>query len=260
MPDRLAEAASLDSDFDGWHGYVGERGIESNVQERKLFVRRLETLRTAYFTVDFRNETPYSQFDLARVLCCAVFAALIVQGLARMSEARQSDSVTIFHCDFGDDWDVNYDGWPDRWDRKTGADYPHYVSATIHDNDEAAGKKCLRIDLDGAAASVSTPPIAVLSRFSYVFEAQLKNDGLKHSVVVLSLDFCDSTGHVLQTAKTEPIATTNGWRTVRIGPIEPRDRAVDHAVVNLTVVRGQQGRPARARFGGGCMARAAAAD
>jgi hypothetical protein len=102
-----------------------------------------------------------------------MFAALIVQGLARIGEARQSDSVTIFHCDFGEEWDVNYDGWPDRWDRKTGADYPHYVSATIHDNDDAAGKKCLRIDLDGAAASVSTPPLAVLSRFSYVFEEQL---------------------------------------------------------------------------------------
>src|SRR6478672_11140183 len=113
-----------------------------------------------------------STIRFGRALCCALFAALIVTWLTCTSEARQSDSVTIFHCDFGDEWDVNYDGWPDRWDRKTGTDYPHYVNATIRDDDDATGKKCLKIDLDGAAAAVRSPPIPVLSRFSYVFEAQ----------------------------------------------------------------------------------------
>src|SRR4051794_7690852 len=106
-----------------------------------------------------------SRTRCARYLCAApsaFLAAVIVLALARASDARQSDSVTVFHCGFGDDWDVNYDGWPDRWDRKTGVEYPHYVNVAIRD-DEVEGKKCLKIDLDGAAAAVATPPIPVLS-------------------------------------------------------------------------------------------------
>src|SRR4051812_12569463 len=95
----------------------------------------------------------------------AFVAALIVPVLTRASDARQSDSVTVFQCAFGDDWDVNYDGWPDRWDRKTGVEYPHYVNVAIRDDDAVESKKCLKIDLDGAAAAVATPPIPVLSRF-----------------------------------------------------------------------------------------------
>lgn len=171
----------------------------------------------------------------------ALVAAVIVLAVSGASDARQSDSVTVFHCAFGDDWDVNYDGWPDRWERKTGVDYPHYVNVAIHDDDEVESKKCLRIDLDGAAAALSSPPIPVLSRFSYVFEGRVKNEGLKYSTVALSVDFCDSTGRILQSAKAEPVATTNGWQNVQIGPIEPRDRSTDHAIIRLNVVRGSKG-------------------
>ena len=89
------------------------------------------------------------------------------------------------------------------------------MNIAIQDDRPATGSKCLKIDLDGAAAAIVSPPIRVMSRFSYVFEAQLKNEGLEHSTVVITLDFCDSTGRVLQTAKTEPFATTNGWQTIR---------------------------------------------
>ena len=44
--------------------------------------------------------------------------------------------MNVFHCTFGEDWDVNYDGWPDRWVRKTGPDYPHYVNIGIQDDDD----------------------------------------------------------------------------------------------------------------------------
>ena len=171
----------------------------------------------------------------------AVAAAVIVLAAPCASDGRQSDSVTVFHCAFGDDWDVNYDGWPDRWERKTGIDYPHYVNIAIHDDDGVESKKCLNIDLDGAAAAVASPPIPVLSRFSYVFEGRLKNEGLKYSAVVLSVEFCDAAGRVLQMVKSEPISTTNGWQSVPIGPVEPRDRATDHAILRLTVVRGSKG-------------------
>src|SRR5205085_4348577 len=105
----------------------------------------------------------------------------------------------------------------------------------------AAGHKCLQINLDGAAAAVSSPPIRVMSRFSYVFEARLKNTELKHSSVVITLDFCDANGQVLQTTKTEPYATTNGWQNVELGPVEPNNPAIDHAIISVQVAHTNKG-------------------
>jgi hypothetical protein len=181
------------------------------------------------------------QFGIANALVRAVVVALIVLAGGRASEARHSDSVPVFHCTFGDDWDVNYDGWPDRWIRKSGPDYPHYVNIAIRDDEGAVGDKCLTIDLDGAAAAIVSPPIHVMSRFSYVFEAQLKTEELKESSVVITLDFCDAAGHVVQTARTETFTNTNGWQPVRLGPVEPRDPGVDHVVLSLQVNRGNRG-------------------
>jgi hypothetical protein len=166
---------------------------------------------------------------------------LILAVRAGGEEGRHPDAVPVFRCTFGEDWDMNYDGWPDRWVRKTGPNYPHYVNIAIQEDATAVEHKCLRLDLDGAAAAVVSPPIRVMSRFSYVFEAQLKNTGLKHSTVVVTLDFCDSTGRVLQTEKTEPYSVTKGWQAIQIGPVEPRNPAINRVVIGITVQRGNKG-------------------
>ncbi|MEX0610695.1 MAG: hypothetical protein WD229_01130 [Pirellulales bacterium] len=147
----------------------------------------------------------------------------------------------MFHCSFGEDWDVNYDSWPDRWIRKTGPGFPHYVNIAIQDDPTAANGKCLTMDLDGAAAAVSSPPIRVMPRFSYVVEGQLKNDGLNYSTVVITLDFCDSNGRVLQTKRSKPFSTTSGWMPVELDPVEPSDPAIDRAVLGLQVQRSTKG-------------------
>ncbi len=175
------------------------------------------------------------------VVLCALVAGLILSANVAVGEDRHPDAVPVFRCTFGEDWDVNYDGWPDRWVRKTGLGYPNYVNIAIQDDATAVGHKCLRVDLDGAAAEVISPPIRVTSWFSYAFEAQLKNEGLKFSTVVITLSFCDSAGRVLQTEKTEPLTTTKGWLPIQLGPVEPRDPAIDHVVLGLQVVRGNKG-------------------
>src|SRR3954447_22362428 len=172
---------------------------------------------------------------------CALALGLIVSVSVVAEEARHPDAVPVFQCTFGDDWDVNYDGWPDRWVRKTGSGLPHYVNIAIQEDATAVGHKCLQIDLDGASAEVESPPIRVMPRFSYVFEAQLKNAGLKFSTVVITLNFCDSNGRVLQTEKTEPLSVTNGWQAIRLGPVEPRDPAINRVVFGLAVQRSSKG-------------------
>lgn len=191
---------------------------------------------------EIRNLKPlWGQWRAKLVSATAVVAALILSVSAGAEEGRHSDAVPIFRCAFGEDWDLNYDGWPDRWVRKTGTAYPHYVNIAIHDDATAVGKKSLRIDLDGAAAAIVSPPIRVMSRFSYVFEAQLKNTGLKHSTVVITLNFCDANGRVLQTTKSEAYATTKGWQPIMLGRVELRNAAINHVVIGLTVQRGLKG-------------------
>ncbi len=190
-----------------------------------------------------RPNNPQSTIRHSQLHCgfCALIASLILTLPAAAGEARHPDAVTIFQCQFGDDWDVNYDRWPDRWVRKTGPSFPHYVAVAIADDVTALGAKALKIDLDGAAAAVSSPPIRVMPRFSYVFEARLKNERLKHSTVVITLDFRDSSGRVLQTERSEPFSTTKGWELVRLGPIEPSDPAIDRVVFGLQVLRSNKG-------------------
>jgi hypothetical protein len=171
----------------------------------------------------------------------AVVASLILPAAAARGDERAADTVSVFHCTFDQAWDVNFDSWPDRWVRQTGVRYPHYVNIGIQDDDTAAAKKCLRLDLDGAAAAVSSPPIRVMSRYSYVFEAQLKNEGLKHSMVVVTLEFSDTSGRVLQTCRSKAFSTTKGWEKVRFEHVELTDKAIDRVVVRLEVVRSNKG-------------------
>jgi hypothetical protein len=171
----------------------------------------------------------------------ALVAALILAAHAEAGDVHHTDAVPVFRCQFAEDSDVNYDGWPDRWVRKSGTGYPQYVNMAIQDDETAAGHKCLQIDLDGAAAALQSPPIRVMYGFSYMFEAQLKNSGLKHSTVVVTLDFCDSAGKVLQTEKTERFSTTAGWQAIRLGPVEPRERGIDRVVIGLQVSKTSKG-------------------
>ncbi len=80
-----------------------------------------------------------------------------------------------------------------------------------------------------------------MSRFSYVFEAQVKNVGLKYSTVTIALDFCDSNGRVLQTENTEPLSTTNGWQSIQLGPVELRNPAIDHVTIGWQALQSHKG-------------------
>jgi len=195
------------------------------------------TSRNPHCRVPSRCRTPKS----AEVTLCAAVASLIVATALRAGEVQYNDAVNVFHCAFGDEGDVNFDRWPDRWVRKTGPSFPQYVNIEIRDDAAAPSNKCLAIDLDGASAAVTSPPIRVLSRFSYVFEAQLKKERLAHSTVAITLNFCDSTGRVLQSASSEPPSNAKGWEAVRLGPIAPSDPAIDRVIIEFQAQRGAKG-------------------
>ena len=147
---------------------------------------------------------------------------------------------TVFHCTFDGAWDENYDGWPDGWTRRTGPGYPQYVRIQISDERSPSGNRCLRIDLDGAGAVVSSPPIPVGSLHGYVLQGELKTENLDHDRAFLSLTFLDRNRHRLAAYRTAKIRQTDAWTPLGIGPIEPRDKDVVYAVIGLHLEPGDQ--------------------
>src|SRR5688500_600961 len=54
--------------------------------------------------------------------CCALFRALavwlIVASRAVAGDAGSTDAFRVFDCKFDQQWDEDFDGWPDRWVRR----------------------------------------------------------------------------------------------------------------------------------------------
>ena len=156
------------------------------------------------------------------------------------NQARHPDAVEIFHCDFDRPCDLNYDDWPDKWQRRFGDGLPHYVDATIENDETARGGQCLAVHVNGGGAHVESPCASVSGSFSYKFEARLRVAGVKHAKAQLRVEFCDEEKNVLQTAAGEWHAATGGWVDVQIGPVNPTDDRIQLARVVLHVRAGEQ--------------------
>ncbi len=187
----------------------------------------------------------------AAVCHATTLLKLVAFGLAAVSPAlagateveRPADAIEVFHCAFDQPWDVNFDEWPDRWVRRSDGNYPHYVEIRVRDAKDvtASSGRYLEFDLDGASAAVSSPPIRVMSRFSYLLATRLYVSGLKYSSVTVIIDFYNAAGKLLQTEKRALKPTTDGWHTINIESIDPHDESIDRAVISLDIERGARG-------------------
>ncbi|MDZ7618343.1 MAG: hypothetical protein U1E05_15160, partial [Patescibacteria group bacterium] len=155
-------------------------------------------------------------------------------------DVRFPDGIEVFHCDFDASWDTNYDGWPDQWTRRRGPGYPHYLQIQIREEPSPSGSHCLRMDMDGGAATAYSPPIQVCSLYSYVVEAYLRTDGLEYSTAFVSITFLNEERQRLETATSERFQKTDGWQKIRIGPIAPADEGTRFAIVALHVEPGRR--------------------
>lgn len=180
-----------------------------------------------------------SKFTAVFTTC---YSLLILASLATAaSEERHIDAVEVFSCDFSDkDWDVNYDRWPDGWQRLRGPQWPFYVDVGLEKNSRAVAGRCLTVDLNGGSASVSSPAISVSDKFSYVVEARLNAQQLKHSRTQVRVDFCDESEdrNILESYSSKWFKNTNGWTKIHIGPVNLTNPDVRLARVTLLVERG----------------------
>jgi hypothetical protein len=169
----------------------------------------------------------------------AFWSLLIVAVLPTAStRSHHPDAVEIFTCDFGRQWDVNYDGWPDKWQRHFGPKLPHYVGARIEDDLTAVSGRCLTVKVDGGGAHLESPLVGVSDKFSYKVEASLRLKGLDHSRVRIRVEFCDDEKTLLQT-ETSPWRTgASDWSLVQIGPVNPSNDAIRLARIVLEIEQG----------------------
>jgi hypothetical protein len=177
--------------------------------------------------------------DFSYIRCIAVSAInlLIVSALAaanRDDAAPGAHSVEIYHCDFSEKSDANFDSWPDGWTRLRGPGYPQYVKAGIVTEPES-NERTFQVKLDGGAASVSTPPVPIVPRSSYVLEADVCTAGLKHDSAWLTLAFLDEQRQVLEEIESPHLTGTTQWTTLKIGPIAPSSDKTRNAVIILHV-------------------------
>src|SRR5262249_15692501 len=125
LPQRLTQAASLNSDFNDHKKRIQDAGWRDGEWQITFYYPPPPTslLLTLDSAVDLwmkfanpQSAIPYSQlFWALSTVLSALIAALILSSNAFAEEAPPTDAVSVFRCTFGEDWDMNYDGWPDRW-------------------------------------------------------------------------------------------------------------------------------------------------
>jgi hypothetical protein len=171
----------------------------------------------------------------------ALSSLLILAALtAPDSQSRHPDAVEVIHCDFSRKWDVNYDDWPDKWQRVFGPSLPQYVTVGIEPDKTATSGSCLTVNANGGGAHLQSPCAAVSQNYSYKVETRLRLMGLRYARAQVRLEFCDEDKNVLQTAAGEWFTKTNGWATSNIGPINPAHDKISLARVVLIVEPGSR--------------------
>ena len=183
----------------------------------------------------------------------SLFALMIVAGISDSANGpRHPDAVEVFHCDFDKGWDENHDGFPDGWSRKHGAGFPHYLDIKLEPETTAAGspkddvpngesdttsdeQRYLAIRLNGGAASIYSPPIEIGSEFSYVLEAQLRTENLKHDRAFVTVTFYNAEREPLETNYSKRYKTVGEWTKLHVGPVAPPSKEAVFVVLGLHV-------------------------
>ncbi len=170
-------------------------------------------------------------------LVLAIFGALNGHAATR----RNLDEVPIFECTFGEEYDLNYDLWPDGWERHTDEEHPQYVAIGIVEDDSASEGRAMEVKLDGASARFDSPHIPVLPKFSYSLQFAVNVEQLEQSRVEVAIELFDEEGTKLQSIRSQTFRSTDGWVYEKLGPFQPQHASVAYAVIRFDVARGRRG-------------------
>ncbi|QDT67171.1 hypothetical protein MalM25_00680 [Planctomycetes bacterium MalM25] len=172
---------------------------------------------------------------------CALEAS--IEGSESLSaEDALADLVKVWECRFLDDrFDINYDRWPDRWQRTYDDEHPQYVRMEIREvDDPSVPGRCLTIEPDGASARATSPPIFVKPKFSYKLRMRVRVKGAVHGEARVRVAF-HAHDKIRQLQHSPPLPTDGEWREIEIGDYQPRDPDVERMYVHLDYDAGEHG-------------------
>ena len=149
------------------------------------------------------------------------------------------NATEVYSCSFEEAADANFDRWPDGWTRRRGPRHPTYLKIETVREPSADGERCLRVNLNGGAATVYSPPVEVDLMFSYVLEGSLKTEKLVHDVAYYSVIFLDEKERPISVHNSPKITKADKWRKVTIGPLIPGNK-VRYAMVAAHLAPGRQ--------------------
>ncbi|QDV71335.1 hypothetical protein Poly24_50700 [Rosistilla carotiformis] len=190
----------------------------------------------------------------------AIFVTAILLPTPFAAKGAPSSAETVTQWSFEQSNDVNYDNWPDNWRRRQGPQYPAYLSIEIvpkstelmeaairADHQFAPYRKLaeqlgmprdwlfaermvdryLRVQLNGGAAVVQSPPIAVDSIYSYRFVGSIFTQGLQHDSAWIEFLFVDASGEVLATHATPKFSGDTEWTQIALPTVPPPQDAAN---------------------------------
>lgn len=165
---------------------------------------------------------------------------LIVAAQALPGTAPPADATELLRCGFEAAQDLNFDAWPDGWTRRQGRGFPHYVSIAICNDPPAAGQQCLRVNLNGGAVLVQSPPIEVEPLRDYLLLGSIRAEGLVHNRALVRLTFYDEHEQALAVFDAPEVHNTDGWTSLRLGPVATSHPQARYARIGLAVEPGEE--------------------
>ncbi|QDS90890.1 hypothetical protein EC9_51080 [Rosistilla ulvae] len=190
----------------------------------------------------------------------AIFVATILIASPAAAKGSTPAAKTVTQWSFDQSNDVNYDNWPDNWRRRQGPQYPAYLSIEIVPKStelmEAAIRadhqfrpyrkfaermgmprdwlfaeqlvdRYLRVQLNGGAAVVQSPPVPVDSIYSYRFVGSISTKGLQHDSAWIEFLFVDADGEVVGTHATPKFSGDTNWTQVSLPAVPPPHEAAN---------------------------------
>ncbi len=146
----------------------------------------------------------------------------------------------VFHDNFEQASDANYDKWPDGWVRQRGKGYPHYTRIAIVNDTAFRDQHALAISMNGGNAAVFSPTIPADSLHRYVFRGALRTEGLVHDRAFFSLTFFDGDETPLERFESPPVRLPDTWHEVAIGPVASDHAQTRYVRIGVHVLRGQK--------------------
>jgi hypothetical protein len=150
-----------------------------------------------------------------------------------VAEALAPGATTIYRYGFEPEPNEEPDEWPPGWTRRRGTGFPGYLPITVQSESRSEGDFALRLQLDGGAAAVYSPPLPCSILADYVFQGAIRVEPLTHDRAFFSLSFIDDQRRVVAQFTSEQRQQTDGWRKLRIGPVRAPNEQAKYVVIGL---------------------------